>query len=175
MTTLSKPVLEILTQTNYITCLCTTTPEGGPSGRFIRVVPSHDHTKLFVSRRKIEGAIKHLEKNPHAMFVVCDRYDDPLKAHAYQIDCSFDEHRIFNEDDPTFRYVAEATKDELSRSEHTFLIKLINQTEQEEDKEALNKLLSLANRLETNGMKEVLSFTIHRVSDCSLGTEQRKQ
>lgn len=171
MAALSKPVLEILTQTNFITCLCTTTPDGRPSGRFIKVVPSHDHTKLFVSRRKLEGAVKHLEKNPHAMFVVCDRYDDPLKAHAYQIDCSFDEHRIFNEDDPTFRYVAEATKDELSRAEQPFLIKLIRQTEQRESKEALNKLLNLANRLETNGMKEVLSFTIHHILDCSLGTE----
>jgi len=175
MSTLSARVLDILEQTNYVACLCTTTHEGKPSGRFVKVVPSHDHTHLFVSRRKLEGAVKQLEKNPHAMFVVCDRYDDPLKAHAYQIECSFDEHRIFNEDDPTFRYVAEATKDELSRSEQPFLIKLISQTEQEESKEALNRLLSLANRLETNGMKEVLSFTIHRISDCSLGTEQNKQ
>ena len=169
MSTLNAQVLTILEQTNYIACLCTTTPEGRPSGRFIKVVPSHDQTHLFVSRRKLEGAVKHLEKNPYAVFVVCDRYDDPLKAHAFQIECSFDEHRIFDEDDPTFRYVAEATKDELSRTERPFLIKLINQTEQTESKEALTKLLSLANKLESNGMKEVLSFTIHHLYNCSLG------
>ena len=169
MSTLSEQVLDILEHTNYIACLCTTTPEGKPSGRFIKIVPSQDHTQLFVSRRKLEGAVKHLEKNPQAMFVVCDRYDDPLKAQAYQIECSFDEHRIFNEDDPTFQYVAEATKDELSRSEQTFLIQLLNQTEQDANKEVLTKLLNLAKRLETHGMKEVLSFTIHHIYDCSLG------
>jgi hypothetical protein len=171
MSMLNKKVLDVLEQTNYIACLCTITSKGVPSGRYVKVVPSKDRTKLYVGNRQLSGAVKDLEANPHAVFVVCDKYDDPVTAHSYQIDCTIDDHRIFSEDDPIFQYVAEATKDLLSRPESTFLMNLLKETPTE-NKTVIKELLDLANRLEQHGLTEVLSFTINQIIDRSFKPDE---
>ncbi len=168
MTKLNKDVVEVLHNSNFIACLCTATLEGTPSGRYVKVVPSNDLMKLYVGDRKLHRAEKYIEENPHVVFVICDRFDDPLQAKAFQIECSLDNIKIFNEADPIFLQVADATKDELSRPERNFLLNLIDKTNKEREKEALKKYLKIANELEKNSIREVLSFTIDNVFDISL-------
>lgn len=168
MTKLNKEVVEVLHNSNFIACLCTTNLEGNPSGRYVKVVPSNDLSKLYVGDRKLHRAEKYLEQNPQAVFVICDRFDDPLQAKSFQIECSLDDTRIFNEGDPIFKQVSHLTMDELSRPEKTFLSNLINKTKNDHEISTLKKYLILADKLEKNSLKEVLSFTINHIYDVSL-------
>lgn len=84
---LTKDMLKVLEEREFIATMCTATKDGIPSGRPVGIVPSDDLTKIYVGNSRFNKAERDIKENKNVMFVFWDSQEDPYEIKSFQVAC----------------------------------------------------------------------------------------